>query len=144
MALRTHRTPAVKNIFVVGLDDFHRAQLETLPGAEHYACHPLFTSSEIKQQESFPVAWLLEQGTHILRAFSGHVDAVIGYLDFPVSTTLPSPSFPRGVSARRKAMPSVAQWRFTEPSIPSGAGRRDPRSAATNIPPVFQNRYKPA
>jgi len=89
MALQSHRTPAVKNIFVVGLDDFHRAQLETLPGAERYAFHPLFTYNEIKQQESFPVARLLEQGTHILRAFSGHVDAVIGYWDFPVSTTLP-------------------------------------------------------
>ncbi|MGA7979940.1 MAG: D-alanine--D-alanine ligase [Chromatiaceae bacterium] len=83
------RTGAVKNIFVVGLDDFHRAQLETLPGAEQYAFRPLFTYAEIKQQESFPVARLLEQGTHMLRSFPGHVDAVIGYWDFPVSTTLP-------------------------------------------------------
>jgi hypothetical protein len=79
----------VTNISVVGLDDVHRAQLETLPGAERYALNPLFTHSEIKQQESFPVARLLEQGTHILRSFPESVDAVIGYWDFPVSTTLP-------------------------------------------------------
>jgi len=79
----------VKNIFVVGLDAFHRAQLETLPDAEHYAFHPLLTASEIKQQKRFPVARLLEQGTRLLRSFPGTVDAVVGYWDFPVSTTLP-------------------------------------------------------
>jgi hypothetical protein len=68
---------------------FHRAQLETLPGAEQYAYHPLFTYREIKQQESFPVARLLDQGTQILCSFPESVDAVIGYCDFPVSTTLP-------------------------------------------------------
>jgi len=68
----------VKNIFVVGLDDFHRAQLETLPGAGQYAFRPLFTCSEIRLQEGFPVARLLEQGTHMLRSFPGHVDAVVG------------------------------------------------------------------
>ena len=79
----------MKNIFVVGLDDFHRAQLETLPGAERYVFHSLFTSSEIKEQESFPVVRLLEEGVKVLRSFPGSVDAVIGYWDFPVSTTLP-------------------------------------------------------
>lgn len=79
----------MQNIFVVGLDDFHQAQLETLPDADKYAFRPLFTYSEIKQQESLPVARLLEQGTRILKSFPGHVDAVIGYWDFPVSTTLP-------------------------------------------------------
>jgi hypothetical protein len=89
MAFLSQGTGAVKNIFVVGLDDFHRAQLETLPSAEQYAFRPLFTYGQIKQQESFPVAQLLERGAHILRLFLGHVDAVIGYWDFPVSTTLP-------------------------------------------------------
>lgn len=97
MVLRSERTRAVKNIFVVGLDDLHRAQLETLPGAEQYAFHPLFTYSEVKQQERFPVARLLAQGTHILQSFPGHVDAVVGYWDFPVSTALPILRRPLGL-----------------------------------------------
>jgi hypothetical protein len=97
MVLRSERTGAVKNIFVVGLDDLHRAQLETLPGAEQYAFHPLFTYSEVKQEERFPVARLLEQGTNILQSFSGHVDAVVGYWDFPVSTALPMLRRPLGL-----------------------------------------------
>lgn len=79
----------MKNIFVVGLDDFHLAQLQTLPNANQYTFHPLFTASQIKQQDNFPVNQLLEQGTLLLHAFPGQVDAVIGYWDFPVSTTLP-------------------------------------------------------
>jgi hypothetical protein len=79
----------VKNIFVVGLDDFHRVQLEALPHASAYAFHPLFTHDEIKQQDRFPVARLLEEGRRRLQAFAARVDGVIGYWDFPVSTTLP-------------------------------------------------------
>lgn len=78
------------NIFVVGLDDFHLAQLESLPGAaERYRFHALFTAAELKQQADFPVRRLLEEGTARLRAFPGRVDAVVGYWDFPVSTALP-------------------------------------------------------
>jgi hypothetical protein len=79
----------MKNIFVVGLDDFHLAQLKTLRDSAQYNFHPLFTYEEIKQQESFPVARLLDEGIRTLQGFPGPVDAVIGYWDFPVSTTLP-------------------------------------------------------
>ncbi len=77
------------NVFVVGLDDFHLAQLKTLPLAAKCHFHPLFSYTELKQQDSFPVARLLEEGPRILKAFPGRVDAVVGYWDFPVSTTLP-------------------------------------------------------
>jgi len=49
----------IKNIFVVGLDDFHLAQLQTLPGAEEFTLHPLLTYTKVKQQDDFPVARLL-------------------------------------------------------------------------------------
>jgi len=79
----------MKHIFVVGLDDFHLAQLRTLPGADAYRFHPLLTSREIKQQERFPVGRLIDEGIRTLRGFADGVDAVVGYWDFPVSTMLP-------------------------------------------------------
>ena len=79
----------MKHIFVVGLDDFHLAQLRTLPGAEAYRFYPLLTYREIKQQACFPVARLLDEGIRTLREFAEGVDAVVGYWDFPVSTVLP-------------------------------------------------------
>ena len=78
-----------RNIFVVGLDDFHLAQLQTLPDAENYAFRALFTRQQLKSAEGFPVRELLEDGRRQLLEFAGHVDAVVGYWDFPVSTTLP-------------------------------------------------------
>ncbi|MCA1790495.1 MAG: ATP-grasp domain-containing protein [Thioalkalivibrio sp.] len=78
-----------RNIFVVGLDDFHLGQLRTLPGSEHYAFHPLFTHQELKCRDLFPVRRLLEDGAALLKRFPGRVDAIVGYWDFPVSTALP-------------------------------------------------------
>jgi hypothetical protein len=77
------------HVFVVGLDDFHLRQLHTLPGADEIRFHPLFTRAELKQQDEFPVARLLDEGRGILTRFPERVDAVIGYWDFPVSTVLP-------------------------------------------------------
>ncbi len=79
----------MRHVFVVGLDDFHLRQLQTLPDADEIRFHALFTRAELKQQERFPVARLLEEGRHILQGFPERVDAVIGYWDFPVSTVLP-------------------------------------------------------
>ncbi len=78
-----------RNIFVVGLDDFHLAQMRSLPKADEYAFHALFTRDELKSAQGFPVRELLEDGRRQLREFPGDVDAVVGYWDFPVSTTLP-------------------------------------------------------
>jgi hypothetical protein len=77
------------NIFVVGLDDLHLAQLKTLPDAANYRFHPLFAYRELKQQDHFPVQELLHDGVARLKAFPDRVDAIVGYWDFPVSTVLP-------------------------------------------------------
>lgn len=77
------------NIFVVGLDDFHLAQLRSLPDASQYRFHALFTRAELKQQDHFPVDMLLGEGVERLKSFPGRIDAVVGYWDFPVSTVLP-------------------------------------------------------
>nr|WP_153305913.1 ATP-grasp domain-containing protein [Desulfogranum mediterraneum] len=79
----------MKNIFVVGLDDFHLAQLEAVEGADNYRFHSLISYREIKCGSDFPVRELLEHTAQTLTAFDGTVDAVIGYWDFPVSTVLP-------------------------------------------------------
>ena len=78
-----------KNIFVIGLDDFHLSQLQALSRAGSYRFHSLFSYDRIKCRESFPVREFLQEAPHVLEAFDGHVDAVIGYWDFPVSTLLP-------------------------------------------------------
>lgn len=81
------RAEEVSHIVVVGLDSFHRQQLESLPHPWHF--HQLFHTDELKRRDEFPVSMLLDDGPRALREAPHPVDAVVGYWDFPVSTTLP-------------------------------------------------------
>jgi len=79
----------MRNVFVVGLDDFNLALLASLPEAGEMRFHPIYTEAQIKHRDDFPVRALLRDAREQLQAFPGRVDAVVGYWDFPVSTCLP-------------------------------------------------------
>lgn len=78
-----------KNIFVVGLDDFHLSQLQELKRSDEYRFHPFLSYEEVKHVRRFPVEELLHYSEQLLKEFDGSVDGVIGFWDFPVSTLLP-------------------------------------------------------
>jgi biotin carboxylase len=78
-----------RNIFVVGLDDFNLAQLQTLRHASEYQFHCLIPYQDIKRKNRIPLERLLQEAFKQLDAFSGSIDAIVGYWDFPVSTMLP-------------------------------------------------------
>ena len=79
----------MKNVFVVGLDDFHLRQLRSMPEARDCAFHPLFSYADIFSGETIPVEALLNDSLERLSSFDGSIDAIVGYWDFPVSTVLP-------------------------------------------------------
>ncbi|MFC4976559.1 ATP-grasp domain-containing protein [Halomonas beimenensis] len=79
----------VRNVFVVGLNDFNRERLETLRGAGAYRFHGIIAPEAVYDTEVFDIAAMLEEATRALEAFDGGVDAIVGYMDFPVSTMLP-------------------------------------------------------
>lgn len=78
-----------KNIFVMGLNDFNRALLQTIRGAEQYRFHTLLENSEVEEPEVYRVEPLLEKARKQLRAFPGSIDAIIGYIDMPVGFMVP-------------------------------------------------------
>ncbi|GGX94706.1 hypothetical protein GCM10007160_22950 [Litchfieldella qijiaojingensis] len=78
-----------KNIFVVGLNDFNRHRLQQLRGAEQYRFHGVIEPEEVYDTEVFPIADMIDRATKQLEAFDGSIDAIVGYMDFPVSTMLP-------------------------------------------------------
>lgn len=78
-----------QNIFVVGLDDFHRRQLETVRGAAGYSFHGLVPYREIVNPQRYPMSRLLGEAEHQLDAFPDRVDAIIGHWDFPTTCMLP-------------------------------------------------------
>ena len=78
-----------RNVFVYGLDDFHRTELATIAGADQLRFHQLLAHDEAIHPESFPVDRMLAKSERILDAFTGSVDAVCSYWDFPTSTLVP-------------------------------------------------------
>lgn len=76
--------PRKKNVFILALNEFHRAKLDTVSYAERYTFHQLL--DEIKD---YDLPTYLAEAARQLEAFDGPIDAVIGYMDFPVSTMLP-------------------------------------------------------
>lgn len=77
------------NIFVLGLDEPNSARLQELPEAADYRFHQLLTIDELRHGEQIPIRELLDKATAQLEMFDGHIDAVVGYWDFPVTQMVP-------------------------------------------------------
>ncbi len=89
----------VKNIFVFGADEFNLAQMRSLKDAQNYRFHELFRYEEMKADPEIPVEMLYEGAVEQLKTFSGTIDAIVGYWDYPVSTMLPLLRKPYGLAS---------------------------------------------
>ncbi|MGK7653905.1 ATP-grasp domain-containing protein [Roseovarius sp. B08] len=78
-----------KNVFVVGMNELNAARLKRLRGVEDVSFHPLLTSAEVSDTQIFDIPDMLRRAEETLDAFDGSIDAIVGYIDFPVSTMLP-------------------------------------------------------
>ncbi|MGK7752116.1 MULTISPECIES: ATP-grasp domain-containing protein [unclassified Roseovarius] len=78
-----------KNVFVVGMNELNAARLKRLRGVEDVSFHPLLTSAEVSDTQIFDIPDMLRRAEETLDAFAGSIDAIVGYIDFPVSTMLP-------------------------------------------------------
>ncbi|EQD83510.1 ATP-grasp domain-containing protein [Saccharopolyspora erythraea] len=79
---------AVRNIFVLGLDERNCRLLHHLPHQNEYSFHPLLSKSELMEGE-VGLSDYLERAQRELDKFDGSVDAIVGYWDFPVSSMVP-------------------------------------------------------
>lgn len=79
----------MKNVFVIGLDEFVAKQLEDMPGADAYAFHPLLPVDEVAHTPEYDIPGLLAKAEAEFDAFAGNVDAIVGYWDFPTTSLLP-------------------------------------------------------
>jgi len=89
MSSETRTSATVKQVHVLGMNEFNRAKLEALPGADRYRFHGLLTPDEILYADDFPIDSMLSRAEAQLREAEPPADAVVGYMDFPVSTILP-------------------------------------------------------
>ena len=73
----------------MGLNEFNRALLERIRGAEDCAFHCLVANDKVEEPERYDVRGLLAEAEAQLTAFPGSVDAIVGYIDIPVGALLP-------------------------------------------------------
>lgn len=75
-------------VFVLGLDEHNRAELESQPDAGDYRFHPLLSIEELQYGDEIRLHDLLRDAEQQLRA-AVRVDAIVGFWDFPVSSMVP-------------------------------------------------------
>lgn len=78
-----------KNIFVIGLDPYNLRKLEGIRHAERYNFHSLLEYEEVVKPLDYPYESMLKKAEEQLRQFSGSIDAIISYWDFPGDTMVP-------------------------------------------------------
>lgn len=137
-----------KNVFLIGLNEFNRAKLQTISDADDYAFHGL-----LEEPHHYRVEEVLAEAESELRAFPGPVDAVVGYMDFPVSTMLPilcarfglrSPSLESVLRCEHKYWSRIEQSRVIGEHVP-GFALIDPfdENVLTEVPLAFPFWMKP-
>jgi len=78
-----------KNVFVVNLNEFNLGRLRSIRNAENYNFIKLLDASDVLEQEHYDIDAILAKARAEMERYPGHVDGLIHYIDFPVSTTVP-------------------------------------------------------
>ncbi|MGM0585761.1 MAG: ATP-grasp domain-containing protein, partial [Pseudomonadota bacterium] len=77
----------MKNVFLIGLDDFNEAELDSIRDAEDFRFHGLLSHSEAVRPRNGRLDFeaMREKAEAQLANFDGSVDGVAAYWDFPSS-----------------------------------------------------------
>jgi biotin carboxylase len=119
----------MKNIFVIGLEPFNLKLLQDLNAGGQYRFHDVLAYDEAVRPRSGRIDFnaLLEKAKQRLAGFSGTVDAIIGYWDFPASVLapvlsrhcgLPGPSLEALAACEHKYWCRIEQQRVIPDLIP--------------------------
>lgn len=81
--------PSPKTIAVIGLDDFNRRMLESLPAAAGCEFLAILGYDEIVRPETYDLPHLLADARARLLRHPRPIDAIVTFWDFPSSTIMP-------------------------------------------------------
>lgn len=119
-----------KNIFVLGLTDVQRRELETVRRAEDYAFHGILDYETLVNTTDLDLEQLMADARAQLDAFDGSIDAIIAHWDFPVSVMtallaeergLPAPSLPSLLKSEHKGWSRLEQRASVPECVPGFA-----------------------
>lgn len=76
-------------VFVIGLNEFNLKKLKKLDPEGLFEFHNLLDPKDIIEAEQYDIDSILKNASEELRSYPEGPDAIIGYMDFPVSTIVP-------------------------------------------------------
>lgn len=79
-----------RNVFIPGLSEHQRGELETTRQAENVHFHGLLDVDTVVNPDNFSFNKLLDQMRQALQRFPGSVDGIIAHWDFPTSVIVPN------------------------------------------------------
>lgn len=86
MTKKTTTGSSRRTVFVVGADDYNLGLIEAIPGAEDWKIIPVLGKNDVQPSTGrIDFDDLYERAREIIDAEDGAPDAIIGYLDFPVT-----------------------------------------------------------
>ena len=116
------------NIFVLGMTDLQRDELETLKGADGYRFHGLLDYDQLVGETDYDLEVLLDRSRQQLEEFSEDVDAIVCHWDFPSSIIgpilsaerdLPAPSLKSLLACEHKYWSRLAQREVVPEVVPA-------------------------
>lgn len=116
-----------KHVFVIGLDDFHLAQLHSIRHAEEYTFHGLVPYKMVVNPASYCIDELVKIGLQEIEESGVTPDAIIGHWDFPTSALrvlfrrefdLPGPTLESILIAEHKYWSRLRQAKAIPENIP--------------------------
>ncbi|OBJ72989.1 ATP-grasp domain-containing protein [Mycobacterium sp. 1274756.6] len=123
-----------RNIFVLGLSERQRGELDTVADAQDLRFHGLLDHDRLIATEHYELAPLLDDARAELAGFDGSVDAIIAHWDFPTSVLgpvlaaeydIPSPSLRSVLACEHKYWSRLMQ-RAAAPDCVPGFAAFDP------------------
>ena len=78
-----------QNIFMIGLNDFNREKLKSIANFDHYSFYGLIPPEEAEDADQYDVETMLQNLDKQLTEFDGSIDAIVTYIDFPISMITP-------------------------------------------------------
>ena len=78
-----------KNVFMIGLNEFNFEKLKSLPDFDSYNFYGLIPPEEAEDANQYDIDDMFNRLESELNNFNGSVDAIVTYIDFPISMMVP-------------------------------------------------------
>ena len=74
---------------MIGLNEFNHEKLKSLKNFDNYSFHGLIPPEEAEDAEQYDIPVMMSELEQKLNNFNGSVDAIVTYIDFPISMMTP-------------------------------------------------------